>query len=61
MKVVVSNDSGELFSCSTTDSDLTGIMPPGDHVPAVLAALEAATRLLNARAAGEEVPPHPAA
>lgn len=56
MKVVVSNDSAELFSFST-ELDLTGIMPPGPDVPAVLAALDEAARHINAIQAGPEVPP----
>lgn len=63
MKVVVSNESGELFSW-TGESDLKGIFPTAHEKPAVLAALEAATKYLNTAedtTAAEPIPPAPEA
>jgi hypothetical protein len=46
LKVVVSNEAGEMFSFST-EKDLMGIYPAAHDKPAVLEALAAATKFLN--------------
>lgn len=58
MKVVVSNETGELFSYDTSQNV---VMPQGDLLPEVLGALEEAARHINTVHAGHEGPSHPAA
>ena len=47
MIVIVSNESGTLFSYSSIDNDKEGINPHGDDKPRVLGALDEAARFLN--------------
>jgi hypothetical protein len=58
MKVVVSNDAGELFSF-TTATDLKGVYPMPNEKPAVLDALAQATAFLNLNNTDPALPPAP--